>query len=74
MSELCKKYNLSEDQLKNMVKDGWISISVPHFDEVYSTFKNNLSNSTGREDAVLKTSIQHNCDRTTVYRIIARFE
>lgn len=74
MSEICKKYNLSEDQFKNMVRDGWISTTVPHYDEIYESFKNNLSNSTGREDAIIKTSIAHNCDRSTVYRIIAKFE
>ena len=74
MSEICKKYNISEESFKKMVKDGWISTTVPHYDEVYRAFKENVSNSTGREDAVIKTCIEHNCGRSTLYKIIAKFE
>ena len=73
MSEICKKYNISIDQYKRMVKDGVISTTFPHYDEIYECFKANLSNSTGTEDAVFKTSIEKNCDRATVYRVISKF-
>ena len=52
MSEICKKYNLTQDQFKKMVQDGVISTTYPHYDEIYESFKLNLSNSTGTEDAV----------------------
>lgn len=74
MSEICKKYNISQDSFKKMVQDGVISTTYPHYEEIYACFKMNLSNSTGTEDAVLKTSIEKSCDRATVYRVIAKFK
>lgn len=70
MSEICKKYNLTPEQYKNMVQDGVISTTFPHYDEIYASFQKNLSNSTGREDAILKTCIENNCSRSTVYTVI----
>lgn len=73
MSEICKKYQITEEQFKNMVQDGVISTTFPHYDEIYQTFQSYISNSSGREDAIFKTCEAHKVSRTTVYRIIAHF-
>jgi hypothetical protein len=74
MSEICKTYNLSEEDYKRMVRDGIIAATIFNYDEIYTSFKNNLSNSSGTEDAVYKTCITHRCERWTVYRAISKFK
>ena len=69
----CRKYNMSETDFRNAVRDGKISVTVLRHEEVYNTFLTNLSNSSGVQDAVLKTSIQERLEERTVYRIIAEF-
>lgn len=71
---VCKKYNLTEEQYKQMVRDGVISTTYPHYDAIYETFKTQMTCSAGTEDAVIKTSIQEKCSRETVYRVIAKFK
>lgn len=70
----CKKYNMSESDFLNAIRDGKISTTVLRHDEIYTTFKNTLSGSTGTEDAVIKTSIQEGVDVRTVYRVISEFK
>lgn len=73
MCELCKRYGINEEQVKNLVKDGWFQPTAPFHDEVYIAWKN-ISQETDRpEDAVLRTAAKFNIDRSTVYRIIAKF-
>lgn len=74
MSEFCKKYNLTDEQFKQLIRDGKISTTVYRHDQIYTSFKNTLSNSTGVEDAVMKVSIKENVDVRTVYRVIAEFK
>lgn len=70
---ICKKYNIAEPDFRAMVKDGRISVTVLRHDEIYSTYLSNLSNSSGVQDAVLKTSISERVEERTIYRIIAEF-
>lgn len=69
----CRKYNMSEEDFKRAVRDGKISTTVMRHDELYTKFKNTLSNSAGVEDAVLKVSISEGVDSRTIYRAIAEF-
>lgn len=64
---------MSESDFKRAVQDGKISTTVMRHDELYSKFKNALSNSSGTEDAVMKVSISEGVDRSTVYRAIREF-
>lgn len=74
MCNFCKKYNMSEADFRRAVKDGRISTTVLRHDELYTKFKNALSNSSGTEEAVLKVSVQEGVDERTVYRAIAEFK
>ena len=74
MCNFCKKYNMSESDFKRAVRDGRISTTVLRHDELYTKFKNALSQSTGREDAILKVSIQEGVSARTIYYAISEFE
>lgn len=76
MSEcnFCKKYNMSEEDYRQAVRDGKISTTVLRHDELYSKFKNTLSISSGVEDAVIKLSISEGVNERTIYRAIAEFK
>ncbi len=73
MCNFCKKYNMSQDDFVRAVKDGKISTTVMRHDELYTKFKNVLSNSTGVEDAVIKLSVQEGVSTRTIYTAIAEF-
>ena len=74
MCNFCKKYNMSEEDYKRAIRDGKISPTVLRHDELYTKFKNTLSQSTGREDAILKLSIQEGISPRTIYYAISEFK
>lgn len=74
MCNFCKKYNMSEADFKRAVNDGKISTTVLRHDELYTQFKNMLSNSSGTEDAVIKLSVQEGVSTRTIYTAIAEFK
>jgi hypothetical protein len=43
MSEFQKKYNINETQMRAMIKDGWLTCSLPHYDEVIIHYKSSQS-------------------------------
>lgn len=72
MSELAKRYNLTEEQYKKMVDDGVISTSYPRYDEIYECFKESLKNCS-QSEAVYIVQEKMRVSRTTVYSVIAKF-
>jgi len=40
---LSQKYNVPQDTIKKMVNDGWLSCSVPMYEEIYTMFQNSMS-------------------------------
>lgn len=70
---LASKYGISEQSLKALIKDGWISCSVAKYDEVYSFYKEKRKAVTHSE-AIKETSITYNISDRWVYEIVRRFE
>ena len=66
MSEICNKYNLNEDQYKNLIKDGWISCSAPQYENIYVFYKQTQS--------YQKTCDEFSISKSTLHTIIHRFE
>jgi len=74
MNEICKKYGITEEQYKNLLSNGWISTTIARYEEIYHTFRANLSSTGDKVEAINITSDQLGCERSTVYRAIKRFE
>lgn len=70
MSELCKKYNISEQSLKMMVKDGVISTTWPFYDEVVIFYKQHKH--LGKPEAVKRAADKYGVTEKTIYQIIKR--
>lgn len=66
MSEFCKKYGVTETQMKALVKDGWITCSLPFYDEVIYHYKQSRSMDKTAEHFKISTS--------TVWEIVHRFK
>ena len=72
MSELSNKYNIPEETVKKMIRDGVISCTWAKYEEVYACYKS-LSAS-NIEGVVLEVAEKTGVPRTTVYRIIKTFQ
>ena len=66
MSEICNKYNISDQAYKNLIKDGWISCSAPQYETIYVFYK--------KTQSYQKTCDEFSIDKRTLYNIIHRFE
>lgn len=66
MSEFCDKYGLKETQMTAMIKDGWISISIPFYDRVVIHYKESKS--------YQKTADAHNISKSEVAYIVKRYK
>lgn len=65
MSEFQKKYNINETQMKAMIKDGWLTCSLPHYDEVIIHYKSSQS--------MQKTADHFGISKAEVYKIVHRY-
>lgn len=66
MSEFQKKYNISEVQMKAMIKDGWLTCSLPHYDEVIIHYK--------KSQSMQQTADHFGISKKHVYDIVHRFQ
>lgn len=72
---LAKKYNIPEQTVKALVKDGWLSCSVPMYEEIYYSYKKKIATNGGQKmQAVYETSIDMGISESWVYKIVERFE
>ncbi|HMX02848.1 MAG TPA: helix-turn-helix domain-containing protein [Cyclobacteriaceae bacterium] len=62
MKEFCKKYDLKEATAKALIKDGWITCSLPQYEEVVIHYRSSHS--------MQKTADHFNIDKRTVYNIV----
>lgn len=72
MSELSKKYGISEGAVKALIKDGWITCNAAQYEEVYYFYKQHLT--LGKPEAIKRASITYNLSDRWVYEIIKKFE
>jgi hypothetical protein len=65
VSEFANKYNLTEIQMKALIKDGWLSCSIPTYDAVIIHYKESRS--------MQKTADEFNISKAVVHKIVHRF-
>jgi hypothetical protein len=74
MSELSKKYGIPDSAVKALIKDGWLSCSVPQYEEVFNYYRSILNMNGGKKmDAVYKTASHTGLSENWVYKIVERF-
>lgn len=66
MTEFERKYNLNETQLKALIKDGWISCSIPLYEEVIIHYRSSQS--------MQKTADNFGISKAQVYNIVHRLK
>lgn len=66
MSEFQKKYGITEIQVKALIKDGWLTCSLPYYDEVIIHYRSSQS--------MQKTADHFNISKKQVYDIVHRFQ
>jgi Mor family transcriptional regulator len=74
MSELSRKYNVPENAIKAMIKDGVISCSYVGKESIYHTYKVNIKSGMPNPEAIKITSFTHNCSDRWVYEVVREFE
>lgn len=72
MSELSRKYGISEEAIKKMIADGVISCTWAKYEEVISTYRN-LSGTYSGLKLVDEVSERTKVPERTIYTIIAKF-
>lgn len=71
MSELCKKYDISEKSFKNMVNDGVISTSWPMYDALVQDYKMSMAGGMTQKEARLFAAEKHGISERQAYRILS---
>lgn len=71
---IAKKYGISEDAIKAMVRDGILPCSVIKCDEILSCYSEKIAQGIPKYEAVHLTSDEANVSLSYVYRIINRFQ
>lgn len=71
---LAKKYGIEEYKIKAMIKDGVISSSWPHYEEIYYHYKQLRRNCSSDNQAIEQTAAEKRYSLSQVYTIIKKFE
>lgn len=71
---LAKKYDIEEDKIKRLIKDGWISCAVPKHEQAYNTYKSGLARGLPKPQAIANAAEETKLGERMVYKIIHRFE
>lgn len=72
---LAKKYNISQETVNNMVKDGWLSCTVPSYEKIYNEFKETMRMGGSCKTRVIYDIADKNrVSEATVRSIIVKFE
>jgi hypothetical protein len=74
MSILSEKYGIPEEKIKLLIKDGWISCSVPQYEEVIVYYKSEISKGVPARQAIVNTSEKTGMSDRNVYYIIHKFK
>lgn len=66
MSEFAKKYDLKESSMKALIRDGWITCSIPTYEEIIIHYR--------QSGSMQKTADHFNCSKKHVYSVVHRFQ
>ncbi len=71
---LASKYGMSDEQIKALIKDGWLSCSIPQYEEAFNYYSKMLKENGGKKmDAVYKTASHTGLSENWVYKIVEKF-
>lgn len=71
---LSKKYGIPQEKVKELIKDGWISCSVPMYEKIYQDFQNSMSVGGKTQTAVfLEVAEKNHVSEKTVQKIVYKF-
>jgi predicted transcriptional regulator YheO len=71
---LSDKYNIPQATIKAMIKDGWISCSVPQYEEIAYFYKKQIESGLSSSEAINRTAEVTSVSKRTVYRVVHKFE
>lgn len=72
---LSKKYNIPQESVNRMIKDGWISCSAPTYEKIYEDFVKTSSSSCKNVTAIyMEIADKHHVSEKTVRDVINRFK
>lgn len=72
---LSKKYNVPQNAINEMIKDGWITCSAPMYEKIYEDFTRSSSGSAKNITAVyIELAEKHHVSEKTVRDAINRFK
>ena len=67
---LAKKYGISEEKIKRLIRDGVIPFGEVRKDQIYCCFQNYLSSGITKPEAIKLTSDDMRCSERYVYDVI----
>lgn len=72
---LSKKYDIPQDKIQNLIKDGWISCSAPMYEKIYQDFQASMSVGNKTKTAIIyEVASRNNVDEKTVRNVILKFK
>lgn len=71
---LSEKYGIPPEKIKLLIKDGWISCSVPHYEEIVIFYQAEVSKGVGSKQAVYNASVKAGLSERQVYNIIHKLK
>ncbi len=71
---LASKYGISEQTVKAMIKDGWITCNASQYEEVHYFYQQQRNKGVTHSEAIKNASITYNISDRWVYEIIKKFE
>lgn len=71
---LSEKYNIPKETIKILIKDGWLSCSVPQYEEIFIFYKEEISKGVPSKQAVYNTSVKAGVCERQVYNIIHKLK
>lgn len=71
---LSEKYGIPEETIKLLIKDGWLSCSIPQYEAIIIHYKSEISKGTRRLQAIANTAEKNHVSENQVYKIIHKFK
>jgi len=70
---IAEKYGLSEDIIKQMIRDGLIPCHFSKHQSVYNLFKKGMADGLSKPQAIANAAEEHKLSERMVYLIIKKF-
>jgi hypothetical protein len=71
---IAKKYDIPEDKIKLLIKDGWISCTASNHEYVYKIYHEFRSKGVSKTQAISNAAEAGRVSERFVYEIIHKFE